>query len=146
MFIINSFYMGLSMMTRIIIWVIEADTLRDLHNSSYNCFIMIHSKYFQLQQNMLNSSLHKFWTYATGRDMTGEERRRQTLCDKRDNNFVWNNFSPNFNFLQTDLFVKDQKTLMLVKITTKHASNSLVAFVTHTASDLPSSSSCRPVA
>ena len=22
---------------------------------------------------------------------TGEERRRQTLCDKRDNNFVWNN-------------------------------------------------------
>ena len=40
----------------------------------------------------------------------GEERRGQTLCDKRDNNFVWNNFSP---FLQTDLFVKDQKTLVL---------------------------------
>ena len=42
----------------------------------------------------------------------GEERRRQTLCDKRDNNFVWNNFSPNFTLLQTDLFVKDQKTLV----------------------------------
>ena len=26
-------------------------------------------------------------------------RRRQTLCDKRDNNFVCNNFSPNFAFL-----------------------------------------------
>ena len=42
----------------------------------------------------------------------GEERRRQTLCDKRDNNFVSNTFSPNFTLLQTDLFVKDQKTLV----------------------------------
>ena len=33
------------------------------------------------------------------RNRTGEGRRRQTLCDKRDNNFVWNNFSPNFTFL-----------------------------------------------
>ena len=33
------------------------------------------------------------------RNRTGEERRRQTLCDKRDNNFIWNNFSPNFTFL-----------------------------------------------
>ena len=33
------------------------------------------------------------------RNRTGEERRRQTLCDKRDNNFVWNNFSPNFTLL-----------------------------------------------
>ena len=33
------------------------------------------------------------------RNSTGEEIRRQTLCDKRDNNFVWNNFSPNFTFL-----------------------------------------------
>ena len=33
------------------------------------------------------------------RNRTGEEIRRQTLCDKRDNNFVWNNFSPNFTFL-----------------------------------------------
>lgn len=34
---------------------------------------------------------------------------------KRDNNFVWNNnyFLPNFNFLKTDLFIKDHKTLML---------------------------------
>ena len=46
------------------------------------------------------------------RNRTGEERRRQTLCDKRDNNFVWNNFSPSFTFLQTDLFV-NQKTLVL---------------------------------
>ena len=47
------------------------------------------------------------------RNRTGEERRRQTLRDKRDNNFVSNNFSPNFTFLETDLFVKDQKTLVL---------------------------------
>ena len=33
------------------------------------------------------------------RDRTGEGGRRQTLCDKRDNNFVCNNFSPNFTFL-----------------------------------------------
>ena len=32
------------------------------------------------------------------RNRTGEERRPQTLCDKRDNNFAWNNFSPNFTF------------------------------------------------
>ena len=27
------------------------------------------------------------------RDRTGEERRRQTLCAKRHNNFAWNNIS-----------------------------------------------------
>ena len=32
------------------------------------------------------------------RNRTGEERRLQTLRDKRDNNFVSNNFSPNFTF------------------------------------------------
>ena len=50
------------------------------------------------------------------RNRTGEERRRQTLCDKRDNNFVWNNFSPNFTFLYTDLFVKDQKVIALSRL------------------------------
>ena len=33
------------------------------------------------------------------RKRTGEERRRQTLCDNRDNKFVWNNFSPTITFL-----------------------------------------------
>ena len=33
------------------------------------------------------------------RNRTGEERRRQTLFDKRDNNFVWKNISPNYTFL-----------------------------------------------
>ena len=46
------------------------------------------------------------WTYATGRN-------REEECDKRYNNFVWNKFSPNFPFLETDLFVKGQKTLIL---------------------------------
>ena len=63
------------------------------------------------------------------RNRTGEEIKRQTLCDKRDNNFSWKNIPPNFSFLLTDLFVKDQKTLM--SITTKHASNNPVTFVTH---------------
>ena len=31
---------------------------------------------------------------------TGKWKRRQTLCDKRDNNFVWNNISPNFTFFK----------------------------------------------
>ena len=33
------------------------------------------------------------------RNRTGEERRRQTLCDRRDNNFVWKNFPPSFTLL-----------------------------------------------
>ena len=31
------------------------------------------------------------------RNRTGEERWQQALCDKRDNNFVWN-ISPIFTF------------------------------------------------
>ena len=33
------------------------------------------------------------------RNRTGEEGRRQTLCDRRDNNFVWKNFPPSFTLL-----------------------------------------------
>ena len=32
-------------------------------------------------------------------DRTAEERRRQTLCDKRDNNYVWKLFPLNFTVL-----------------------------------------------
>ena len=32
-------------------------------------------------------------------DWTAEERRRQTLCDKRDNNYVWKLFPLNFTVL-----------------------------------------------
>ena len=35
---------------------------------------------------------------ANLRKTTGEEGRRQTLCDKRDNNFVWNNFLRKLHF------------------------------------------------
>ena len=63
------------------------------------------------------------------RNRTGEGGKRQTLCDKRDNNFAWKNIPPNFSFLLTDLFVKDQKTL--TSIMTKQAINSPVTFVTH---------------
>ena len=33
------------------------------------------------------------------RNRTEEERRRQSLCDKRDNNSVWKTFPPNFTLL-----------------------------------------------
>ena len=33
------------------------------------------------------------------RNRTGEERRRQTLCDRLDNNFVWKNFPPSFTLI-----------------------------------------------
>ena len=65
------------------------------------------------------------------RNRTGEERRRQTLCDKRDNNSVWKNLPANFTFLSTDLFVEELKTTMVSEFPTKHASNSPVTFVTH---------------
>ena len=42
----------------------------------------------------------------------GRGRRRQTLCDKRDNNFILKNFPPNFTLFLTDPIVKDQKALM----------------------------------
>jgi len=42
----------------------------------------------------------------------GRGRRRQTLCDKRDNNFVLKNFPPIFTLFLTDLIVKDQKALI----------------------------------
>ena len=48
------------------------------------------------------------------RSRTEEERRRHTLCDKRENNYVWKKFTPNFTFLQTDLLKKTgQNTVML---------------------------------
>ena len=49
------------------------------------------------------------------KDRASLVNRRQTLCDKRENNFVWKNFPPNFTPLKTDLFVKHQKTLMLIE-------------------------------
>ena len=31
--------------------------------------------------------------------LDGREKKTANLCDKRDNNFVWNKFSPNFTLL-----------------------------------------------
>ena len=38
---------------------------------------------------------------------TAEGRRRQTVCDKRDNNYVRKKNSPMITFLLTDLVVKE---------------------------------------
>ena len=73
------------------------------------------------------------FSYATGWE--GKEDGKACVT-KPDNNFVWNNFLPNFNFLKTDLFIKDQKTL---KLSDNHNKKCL----SHT-SVLPSSSSCLP--
>ena len=67
------------------------------------------------------------------RNRTGEQRRQQTLCGKRDNNF-FENFASNVIFLLTDLFVKDQNMQVIA-----------LSRLSHT-SVLPSSSSCLPVA
>ena len=46
-------------------------------------------------------------------NITSKERSRQTLCDKRDNIYVWKIFPTNFTFFQTNLFVKAQKPVIL---------------------------------
>ena len=61
---------------------------------------------------------------------TAEGKRRQTLCDKRDNNSVWKQFPPNFTFLLKDLFVKDPNTVILFEHHNKHAGHRPVTFVT----------------
>ena len=47
--------------------------------------------------------------------MTGirkaEERRRQTFCDRRDNNYVQKIFPPNFTFAFNRSFVNDLKSV-----------------------------------
>ena len=71
------------------------------------------------------------WTTQRVRKGTAEGRRRQTLCEKRDNNSVWKQFPPNFTFRLKDLFVKDQNTVVLIEHQHKHAGNRPVTFVTH---------------
>ena len=46
-----------------------------------------------------SQAVKRLKSWLSLRNRTGEERRRQTLCDKRYGNFVWNNFSPDFTFL-----------------------------------------------
>ena len=62
----------------------------------------------------LKKNLEKaYLTLVNLRNCTGEERRRQTLCEKRDNNVVWNNFSPNLTFPLNISFCKRPEKLML---------------------------------
>ena len=63
--------------------------------------------------------MHEFKTTSLSgpilnlRNRTGEERRRQSLCENVTVIVFVKNLPPNFTFIQTDLSVKDQKTLML---------------------------------
>ena len=70
-----------------------------------------------------NSSLP---TYATGRE---REENPKSCVTSVTIILLEKTFRQNFSFFLTDLFVKDQKTLM--SITTKHALNIPVTFVTH---------------
>ena len=67
----------------------------------------------------------------TRRGETGEERGRQTLCDKRDNNFDWKKGSSKLNPPLNRSFWKRPENINLSEETTKHASNSPVTFVTN---------------
>ena len=51
-------------------------------------------------------------TLVNLRKGAADGRRRQILWDKRENNSVCKQFSPNFTFLLKDLFVKDQNTVI----------------------------------
>ena len=55
------------------------------------------------------------------RNRTGEERRRQTLFGKRDCNFVWKNFPPDVNILDTD-FKKKKKKKSITRQNMSHTS------------------------
>ena len=66
-------------------------------------YLLLWSRYFYYHGKLtsLSSLLYSFQNLfsliiVNLRNRTGQERTRQTLRDKRDNNFVWNNFSPNF--------------------------------------------------
>ena len=65
------------------------------------------------------------------RGETEEERRRQTLCDKRENNFDWKKHSSKLNPPLNRTFWKRPENINLSEETTKHASNSPVTFVTN---------------
>ena len=71
----------------------------------HRCFsyLLLLCRYFYYHGKLtsLSSLLYSFQNLfsliiVNLRNRTGQERTRQTLRDKRDNNFVWNNFSPNF--------------------------------------------------
>ena len=48
--------------------------------------------------NCFGSTELKIVKIVNLRTITAEERRRQTLCDKRDNNYVWKSIPPNVTF------------------------------------------------
>ena len=61
------------------------------------------------------------------RTRTGEEKRRQSLCDKGGNNLVWKDFPPNITFLLPNRsFCKRPEN-----INAKHTINSPVTFLRH---------------
>ena len=80
------------------------------------------------------------------REMTrSRQQTQQTLCDKRDNNFVWNKFSPDFTLLQTDLFYERPEKISVKWRSRQNTQVMALSRLCHT-SFLPSSSYCRPVA
>ena len=71
---------------------------------------------------------------------SGKEGGKQTLCDKRDNNFVWNNFT----FLK-QMFLQRPENIN-AKWGSRHNTQVIALSLLSHSSVLPSSSFCRPVA
>ena len=59
--------------------------------------LIFEDEFYQRSKQILGILNGRNWgqvLFVNLRNRTGKERKRQTLCAKRDNNFVWNNFSP----------------------------------------------------
>ena len=102
-----------------------------LCRTMYEMYVRVTFNFNRLLQDFRGRGSFFVWPsiYICECELTqrAEGRRRQTLCDKRENNSVWKQFPPNFTFL----FVKDQNTVVLIEHQHKHAGNRPVTFVTH---------------
>ena len=110
-------------------------------------YLLLWSWYFYCHGKLtsLSSLLYSFQNLLSLiivnlRNRTGEERTRQTLRDRCDTNFVWNNFSPNFT-----LFCKGPDNFAVKKRSRQNTQVIALSRLSHT-SVLPSSSPCPPVA
>ena len=84
------------------------------------------------------------WQAVNLRCRTEEERRLQTLCNRRDNNLVCKNFLPNFTFFK-QIFCQRPENINVKWRSRQSVQEIALSRLSHT-SVLPSSSFCRPVA
>ena len=78
------------------------------------------------------------------RNRTGEKRRRQTFCDKRENNYVWKNLPSTFLTFFSRSFCKRTENIDYKWRLRQNTHVIAPSLLSHT-SVLPPSSSCHPV-